>query len=65
MSLRQPLLREGGTEMNLLMLQNAELVATQTELNLQDQALVLMSDTEVAYWDLAYAHEVKKPPTLT
>lgn len=60
MSLRQPLLREGGTEMNLLMLQNAELLAAQTELNLQDQALVLMSETEVAYWDLAYAHEVKK-----
>ena len=60
MSLRQPLLREGGTEMNLIMLQNAQLIAVQTELNLRDEALMLMSDTEVAYWDLAYAHEVKK-----
>ena len=59
-SLRQPLLREGGTEFNLLRLKNLELVAQGTEFNLKQTALNLMGDTEFAYWDLAYAHEVKK-----
>lgn len=58
-SIRQPLLRDAGRRVNLTPLRNAQRFAQRTEFNLKQTALSLMTDTEFAYWDLAYAHEVK------
>ena len=60
MSLRQPLLRAAGSDFNLIALQNAQLAVERSQFDLRQTALNLMGDTEFAYWDLAYAHEVKK-----
>lgn len=59
-SLRQPLLRGAGVEQNLIPVEQARIEARRSELILQQVALGIMSDTEFAYWELAYAHEVKK-----
>lgn len=60
MSLRQPLLREAGTGFNQIEIQNARLEVEASKLLLKLTALDLMGDTEFAYWDLAFAHEVRK-----
>ena len=60
MSLRQPLLKGFGSNINLIPLQQAEIAYQQAELFLKGAALDTMSATESAYWDLAYAYEVKK-----
>ena len=60
MSLRQPLLRQAGTDFNQIAIENARLAVDASKLDLRLTALNLMGDTEFAYWDLAYAHEVKK-----
>ena len=49
MSLRQPLLRDAGSEVNLLTLLNAQLIAEKTELDLKNAAMHLMGDTESAH----------------
>lgn len=59
MSLRQPLLQGAGVEQNLIPLEQARIQARRSELFLRDTALIIMEATESAYWDLAYAHEVK------
>ena len=65
MSLRQPLLRGFGSNINLIPLQQAEIAYRQAELFLKRAALDTMSATEGAYWDLAYAYEVKKVRTAS
>lgn len=60
MSLRQSLLEGRGSEVNLIPLHQAELNVEIRQLILKQRALATMFDTESAYWDLAYAHEVKK-----
>ena len=65
MSLRQPLLQGFGSEINLIPIQQAEIAYLRAELFLKTTALDTMSETEGAYWDLAYAHEVKKVRTAS
>ena len=65
MSLRQPLLQGFGPTINLIPVRQAEFAYMQAELFLKTAALDTMSATENAYWDLAYAHEVKKVRTAS
>jgi outer membrane protein len=58
-SVRQPLLEGRGSRLNLIPLEQAKLSARAAELILELQALNIMANTEFAYWDLAFAHEVQ------
>lgn len=60
LSLRQPLLDGFGSDINLIPIQTSELDAMRSELFLKSTALQIMELSEYAYWELAYAHEVKK-----
>ncbi len=64
-SLRQPLLDGLGSDINLIPIQTSELDAVRSELFLKSTALQIMELSEYAYWDLAYAHEVKKLRTAS
>lgn len=58
--LRQPLLRGAGIEQNLIPVEQARIEARRAELVLQLVAMSIMSGTEFAYRDLAYANEIRK-----
>ncbi len=64
-SLRQPLFEGQGADINLIPIRTAEIDAVRAELFLKGTALQIMELSESAYWDLAYAHEVKKVRTAS
>ncbi len=60
LTVRQPLLKGSGGQVNRIPIERAKLSFEQNKLLFRLSALDTMLDTEFAYWDLAYSHEVKK-----
>ncbi len=59
LSLRQPLLRGAGKQVNLASIVQAESEVEQSELALKEQVLNTIAGAESAYWNLAYRHARK------
>ncbi|MGF1453268.1 MAG: TolC family protein, partial [Opitutales bacterium] len=54
-SIRQPLLRGAGSEINLAPIARARSGARETELRVREQVLDVLAETESRYWELASA----------
>lgn len=54
-SLRQPLLRDAGSTVNLAPLARAKVSADRSLFQLRSEILDLVAETEIAYWNLAFA----------
>ncbi|MFU8847983.1 MAG: TolC family protein [Opitutales bacterium] len=55
LNLRQPLLRDAWARVNLAPLARARLAADQSIFELRSNILDVIAETEIAYWNLAYA----------
>jgi outer membrane protein TolC len=55
LSLRQPLLKDAWSRVNLAPLARAKATASQSVFQLRSDVLDVMAETEIAYWNLAYA----------
>lgn len=55
LNLRQPLLRDAWARVNLAPLARSRLSADQSVFELRSNILDVMAETEIAYWNLAYA----------
>ncbi len=55
LSLRQPLLKDAWSRVNLAPLARAQASADQSIFKLRSDVLDVIADTEIAYWNLAYA----------
>lgn len=60
LTVRQPLLRGRGTEVNLARLRQARLAAEGSEQGLRSSVLNVLRATEQAYWGLAFAHAERR-----
>lgn len=60
LSLRQPLLKDSGTRVNLAPLARARVQATRSLFSLRSDVLDVILNTETAYWNLAYARASRK-----
>jgi len=65
LSVKQPLLKNAGSAVNKLGIRRAEIALTVAELNYKGSVLQLVSDTEVAYYNLVFAREQLKVRTLS
>lgn len=58
--LRQPLLRGGGRDTNLITLRQARNDVASSIHGLRQQVITTVRDVELTYWDLALAREIRK-----
>ena len=65
LSVKQPLLKNAGSAVNKLGIRRAEIALTVAELNYKGSVLQLVSDTEVAYYNLVFAREQLKVRRLS
>lgn len=59
LSVRQPLLKDAGQTVNLAPIARAKVQAKQSLFSLRSSILDMLLETEIAYWNLAYAIEAR------